>query len=334
MALTWWWALPLALLVVAAGAWWHVRRRRARVDRLRRDGVPVAHSERLTALPAYQALVRRYRTALAGALAALVVLAGAAALLVARPSTVDVVEPESAKRDIVLCLDVSGSMTEVDARIAETFADLAEGLDGDRVGLYLFDSSAVQAFPLTDDYDFVREQLLGYGQAFESTGEDGTSYWTGTDLGDGASLIGDGLASCVLGFDGGSSSVRPRSVVLATDNYVNGAALLTLDEAGELAGDRDVRVYALNPADRSATGGSADDVATELRDVAEGTGGGYWALDDAGAVEGIVSEIDAREAGLFEGTRRLVVLDAPGVPAVVGLLALAAGLVLLWRYRL
>ena len=72
----------------------------------------------------------------------------------------------------------------------------------------------------------------------------------------------------------------------------------------------------------------------DTRDAVEATGGGYWALDDAGAVEGIVSEIDAREAGLFEGTRRLVVLDAPGVPAVVGLLALAAGLVLLWRYRL
>lgn len=332
MELTAWWTLPIALAVVVVAVLLHLRRRRAREERLRRSGVPVAHGERLTGLAAYQALVRRYRVALAVALAAATVLTGASALLVARLSSVDVVEPESAKRDVVLCLDVSGSMTEVDAEIAETFATLSQGLDGERIGLYLFDSSAVQAFPLTDDYDHVQERLSEYAAAFGSFGEDGTTYWTGTDLGEGASLIGDGLASCVLGFDGGSTSERPRSIVLATDNYVNGDALLTLREAGDLAVERGVRVYALNPADRG--GAATDEVAAELREVVESTDGGYWALDDASAVDGIVAEIDAREAGLFEGARRLVVTDSPGGLAVAALLAVTALLVLAWRFRL
>jgi Ca-activated chloride channel family protein len=333
VVLIWWWALLAALVVAAAGAWrWVVLRRRERA-RLRRAGTPVAHSERLTELPVYRSLVARYRAALVVALVLVVPLAGLAALLVARPGSVQVVEPDSYKRDIVLCLDVSGSMTEVDSQIVATFADLASGLDGERIGLSLFDSSSVQAFPLTDDYDFVAEQLRRYRDSFDSAGGEGTRYWTGTDLGDGASLIGDGLASCVLSFDGGSESTRPKSIVLATDNYVNGAALLTLDDAGQLAVDRGVRVYALNPADYSDDA-VADEVAGELRTVAESTGGAYFALDDVTTVGEIVQRIDDQEAGLFTGTRRLVVTDAPQAAVVVALLLAAASFVLLWRVRL
>jgi Ca-activated chloride channel family protein len=121
--------------------------------------------------------------------------------------------------------------------------------------------------------------------------------------------------------------------VLATDNYVNGAALLTLDEAGQLATDRGIRVYALNPADYSDDA-VADEVAGELRTVAESTGGAYYALDGATTVAEIVQQIDDQEAGLFTGTRRLVTTDAPQVAVIVALLLAAASFVLLWRVRL
>lgn len=332
MGLIFWWLPLVALVVVAVAAWLYVRWRRRDRARLRRLGVPVAHGERLTALPAYQRVVRRYRAALVVVLVAMVALTGLSVLLAARVSSTDVVEPQSYKRDIMLCLDVSGSMTEVDSQIVDTFSTLSQGLDGERVGLYLFDSSAVQAFPLTDDYDFVRTQLEQYRDSFDTMGENGTRYWTGTDLGDGASLIGDGLASCVLGF-GDDDSTRPKSVVLATDNYVNGKALLTLTEAADLATERDVRVYAVNPADH-ATDAVADQVAAELRTAAESTDGGYYALDDSTTVPQIVDEIDAREAGLFTGARRLVVTDHPQALVIAALLVAMGGLVMLWRVRL
>ena len=339
MGLIFWW-MPLLLALVCLGVTlFEVRRRRRDRDRRRRLGTPVAHGERLTRLPVYRRLVSRYRLVLVAALVGLIGLGGVAGLLASRVSSVDVVEPPSFKRDIMLCLDVSGSMTEVDSQIVETFGRLAEGLDGERIGLSLFDSSTVTAFPLTDDYDFVRTQLELYRQSFDSAGDEGTRYWSGTDLGSGASLIGDGLASCLLGFDGDGDgdadgeSTRPRSIVLATDNYVNGEALVTLPEAGELATERGVRVYAVNPADYS-TDAVADEVAAELRTTVESTGGAYYALDDATSVAGIIERIDAREAGLFTGTRRLVVTDDPRGLAIAGLLAAAAALVLLWRVRL
>ncbi|WP_423917646.1 vWA domain-containing protein [Frigoribacterium sp. 2-23] len=333
MGLMFWWVPFAALAVAAIAAVVYVRWRRRDRERLRRQGTPVAHSERLTSLPAYRRLVGRYRALLVVALVGVIALGGMSALLAARVSSVSVVEPESYKRDVILCLDVSGSMTEVDSKIADTFATLAKGLDGERIGLYLFDSSSVQAFPLTDDYAYVQTQLQQYRDSFDSYGENGTRYWSGTDLGKGASLIGDGLASCVLGFDDADSNTRPKSIILATDNYVNGQALLTLTQAGALAKEKGVRVYAINPAD-FGTDQIADQVATELKTTVDDTGGGYYALDDATTVSQIVSEIDAQEAGLFTGTRRLVVTDDPGPLTVAALIVALGGLLLLWRVRL
>ncbi|GAA4265030.1 vWA domain-containing protein [Frondihabitans peucedani] len=333
MELTLWW-MPLAALgAVLVGAWLYiVWRRRTRV-RLQRDGVPVAHSERLTELPEYRRVLRRYRVLLAGVLVTVVVAAGAGVVVASRVSAVEVVQPQSYKRDIMLCLDVSGSMTDVDAKIVDTFASLAKGLHGERIGLTVFDSSAVQVFPLTDDYDYVREELTSYRDSFRSQGESGVRYWTGTDLGEGASLIGDGLSSCVLGFDGDTSSTRPKSIVLATDNYVNGSPIFTLKQAGALAEKRDVRVYAVDPVDYSAEG-TPDSVASELKTAVDATGGGFYGLSSTDTVPDIVSRIDQQEAGLFTGAKRLVVSDHPAPFVIAALLALLAGLGLLWRVRL
>ncbi|ARC57166.1 hypothetical protein AS850_08770 [Frondihabitans sp. 762G35] len=333
MELTFWWMPLVAIALAVAGVVVYVTWRKRSRERSTRSGTPVAHSERLTELPEYRRVLRRYRTLLAGLLALVVVAAGGGVLLASRVSSVDVVDPQSYKRDIVLCLDVSGSMTDVDAKIVDTFATLADSLHGERIGLTIFDSSAVQVFPLTDDYGFVQTELRSYRDSFRSQGESGVRYWTGTDLGQGASLIGDGLASCVLGFDGSASSSRPRSIVLATDNYVNGSPLLTLKQAGDLATKKGVRVYAVDPVDYSVDG-SLPSVATELKTVAEGTGGGFFGLTSAETIPTIVQKIDEREAGLFTGAKRLVVADHPGPLIVVSLLVVMASLGLLWRLRL
>lgn len=333
MELIFWWMPLVALAAVAAGAWLYLRARRRGRDRLVRDGVPVAHSERLTALPEYQRVIRRYRALLVGVLVFAVVATGSGVLLASRVSSVDVVQPQSYKRDIMLCLDVSGSMTDVDAKIVDTFASLADGLHGERIGLTVFDSSAVQVFPLTDDYSYVKSELTTYRDSFTSQGDTGLRYWTGTDLGQGASLIGDGLSSCVLGFDGSTASTRPRSIVLATDNYVNGSPIFTLKQGAALASKKNVRVYAIDPVDYSASA-KPDSVALELKSAAESTGGSFFALSDTSTVPTIVKNIDDQEAGLFVGARRLVVADHPAPLIIVGLLALIGLFGLLWRLRL
>lgn len=323
------WLLPVWLVVVAGavGVTLAVRRRRSAPER---EGRAVANSSRLTSLPGFAAAMRRYRALLAAVLAASAVLLLASAGLTARPAAEDVVYPEARTRDIMLCLDVSGSMIEYDAELVDVFAELATEFDGERIGLVVFNASAVTYFPLTSDYDYIREQFDAISDQFDDeTGE----YFAGTFFGEGSSLVGDGLASCAQRFDGGTGSgdeERSRSIVLATDNLVVGEPIFTLAEAAALASDSGIRVYGLNPGDQESRE-YLDEFATQFEDAMLATGGDYYALGDPAAVGSIVDRIGAEEAVASRGAPQLVVVDRPAVLAVLALLAVTALMVLAWR---
>ena len=332
MELTFWWVLPAALVMAGAAAWWGLKRYKQGNARRR----PVAHGDRLTALPEYQAALRRYRRWVTVMAVAAGILITACAVAAARPAERSTVRPEQHNRDIVLCLDASGSMSTADSAVVETFGRLAQEFDGERIGLTIFDSTAVQVFPLTDDYEYVAEQLKEAGRAFD--GDSGAAgFLDGTWGGEGSSLIGDGLASCVRSFpeaDGQTSAAqqRSRSVILATDNYLSGNPIFTLAEAGALAQESGVRIYALNPGDFDF-GSDPGQPGAELRSVAEKTNGGYFALDDPQAVAGIIQRVQATEASRFQGSPRAVVADRAEVPLAIALLS---GLVLAgasWRLK-
>lgn len=349
MELIFWWVFPPALLLAAVAIWRALRRDpQAKVRRR-----PVAHADRLTALPEYQAALRRHRRWLAVAALAAGTLLVSTVAAAARPVELTTIRPEQRNRDIMLCLDTSGSMSSADSAVAEVFGVLAKEFDGERIGLTIFDSSAVQVFPLTDDYEYVQEQLKLAKAAFD--GDPGSAgFLDGTGSGRGSSLIGDGLASCVNGFpttsasaggtpgssgsdaDGagsaGGAKQRPRSVVLATDNYLSGDPIFTLEQAGALAQERGVRVYALNPGDFDYGPGPGQPGA-RLRGTAEASGGAYYPLDNPDAAADIVRRVQDTEAATIQGAPRSVVADVPDVPLAV---ALVSGLVLTgasWRLR-
>lgn len=324
----WWWMIPIAIVVailaIVIGLVW--RRRRART------ALPVAHVERLTRIPQYRRAMYRHRGVALVAVLAVAIAALGAGILSARPAAVESQNNDEYKRDILLCLDVSGSMVSVDAEILRVFQEIATSLNGERIGLRIFDSSSVMVFPLTSDYDYIIEQLELYERAFDGGlgSEEYFSYTAGTTLGNGASLVGDGLASCAMDFESTDDSNRPRSIILATDNMVNGQQLVSLMQAGQMALDNDVRVYAINPWDF----GSGDLAAAELQEVAEGTGGAYFALDWASTVDGIVDRINAIEAGYIETPPEAQIVDRsmgwiPWVYAAVAVVVLAA-----WRLRI
>ena len=313
----------LVLAAVAAGVL--LGRRPGRREET--AGVPVSRAERLRALPGFERAVRRRSRTLTAVLllAALTVLLASA--IAARPMTAKTVRPISHNRDVVLCLDVSGSMTEVDAEVLATFQELLRGFEGERIGLTIFNSSAAQVFPLTDDYAFVSEQVeaLQRSFAFETPYPE---HWIGTNNGAGASLIGDGLAACALRFDN-LEDERSRSIIFATDNEIFGASIVSLTEAAEYAKSKDITVYTLNPVD-----GENEEDTGELRAATELTGGSYFPLRSAVAVDSIIQRITAEEQRALEGQARVLRTDAPD-PWAAGLLLLGAGaIVLMWRVRL
>jgi Ca-activated chloride channel homolog len=330
MVLALWWLLLVWLAVLGGlGAYWWLRHRQHK----KVVGLPVANTRRFTSLPLYQQLVRRYKRYVA-LLTGLVAIALTSAMtLSARPATVTVNQPELRNRDIMLCLDVSGSMVEDDAKIAGTFARLADSFKGERIGLTIFDSSAVVIFPLTDDYSFIKARLQALqksltSQDFSSSGDE-FDIWNGTTEGDGSSLIGDGLASCALRFDA-QAAKRSRSIILATDNGLAGHPIVTLNEAAALAKQKGIRVYGLNPGDFSSSNW-VDAVADEYRKAMLLTGGGYYKFTDPSAIPDLITQIQKQEATRFKGAPQLVQRDKPQWVAIVALLTVAGIIGLAWR---
>lgn len=327
MALTSIWPLiaiaVAAVVAIGAGLAWGLRRgRTARGG----DGRLVARAERLRELPAVRRATRRR----ALGLAAIALLAGTAAVaggvVVGRPMAAQTIVPENTSRDIMLCLDVSGSMTEVDKEVLDVFLELVDGFEGERIGLTIFNASPVQVFPLTDDYAFVREHLESMRESFEY-GDVTPEHWLGTLDGPGASLIGDGLAACAMRFDH-SDEDRSRSIILATDNEVAGASVLTLEEAAAYSASVGVRVFSLNPIQ------DKDEVSQQLISAARSTGGEAYGLRGTTTVAEIVDQVQQEEATALRGEIEVVWTDEPTLWIVVTLMLVLVLILVAWRVKL
>ncbi|WP_295013670.1 VWA domain-containing protein [uncultured Microbacterium sp.] len=316
--------LGALLAALATGVLLGLRAHRARRDA---PGAPIARAERIRALGSFRRAVRRRQAALAGVVALGVLAVVLGGVVAARPIAQKTVQPVTTNRDIMLCLDVSGSMTEVDKEIATIFDRLADGFKGERIGLTIFNSSAVQVFPLTDDYRFVQERLRSLIKGFDYSTEI-PEQWVGTMNGVGASLIGDGLASCVLRFDH-TDQQRARSIILATDNELNGSPLVSLPEAADYAAAKKIRLYTINPVE-----GIDEPNSQTLAAAAATTGGKAYALRQTTTVGDIVAEVQKQEASQLKGQAAVIWTDVPQ-PWIAALLVVALGFVLLlWRVRL
>lgn len=305
-----WVVVPaLVVLLLLALVVWLVLRRRGEPA-----PVALANTELLRGLPEYRRAVRRHRWLVAGGVSLVALLAVAAVVGAARPVQRVTLVDQKDNRDIVLCLDVSGSMIDVDAEVVSTFLRLAEGFRGERISMVIFNSSAVPVFPLTDDYDFVSDQLRRAQRSL--TLVDGKDpFFAGTLNGAGSSLIGDGLATCVRSFDHPELE-RARSVILASDNEAAGKSLFTLPEGGRLAKTAGIQVYGMNPSDNPSSS-----AAVEMRNVVESTGGIYFALNDVSAVRRTLEAVTSREATRIPSAPRTVIHDVPGVPIALAALA-------------
>lgn len=325
----------LVLVVVAlatAAGWWVLR------DAGRREGRRgwVANSGYVRELPKYRALVRRTRWALVGVVASLVGLTVAVAVSAGAPVDRHLEDRRLSSRDIVLCLDASGSMIPYDGQIAASFRRIVDHFSGERISLHLWSARTMVLFPLTDDYDMATQTLEDVGDlmtdGYQGQTSDGVYVTTelmdfleGTDDPNGqlSSLAGDGLAGCVLGFDH-TDRERSRMVILATDNEVLGSQIYTLPQAMEFARQQGVVVTALYPGDTTYLTSEG----TELRDQVRTTGGDFHDAAQPSSVDGIIAEIEAQQRVDLEGSATTVETDRPGsalawvAVALVALLAL------------
>lgn len=319
------WMLPVTCGTIVLAVVLGVVVRRLGPRRTPRRTLPVAHSDRTIDTGRFAQLRRRYIAGLGTLLVSGVILTAGAGLVLARPSSTEVTTEFVGSRDIMLCADVSGSMTPVSQAVVHHFRDLITELPGDRIGLTVFNGNAQTMFPLTDDHEFARERLTEIEGLLDGELPD-YEILAGTISEHGSSLVGDGLASCIARFDR-LDEERPRAIVLATDNEVYGEQVFTLSEAADLASVRDITVYGIGPQPWLP-----QDLTNFIRAV-ESTGGEHFDVTDNSLVEGVARQITAQEAALLELPPQIRVIDEPQLPWVLATLGLALVIGLTWRLQ-
>jgi Ca-activated chloride channel family protein len=226
-------------------------------------------------------LSRPWIATLAGVLCwGLVVLALAQPERLGAPVTV-----ERAARDVVLAIDISGSMDTRDfatpegepkqrlAGVRDVVATFVEGREGDRMALLVFGSSAYLQAPLTDDLETILALLdrTEVGMAGPHT------------------ALGDAIGLAIRTFE--TSDIEQRLLILLSDGS-DTASRMSPVNAAEIAADRGVEIFTIGVGDPEATGEDRVDLAT-LREVAARTRGEFFFAEDEGALEEVYDRIDA-----------------------------------------
>ena len=326
-----WWLIPvvLAVVVIATVVGWMLARRAG--VRSGKKGW-VANTGYLRGLPKYQALVRRTRASLAMAFVCFLIAVIATSVSAGAPVDRYVKHDKSASRDIVLCLDASGSMLPYDSKIGGAFRQIISHFEGERISLQLWDAYSMTMFPLTDDYDMATDVL----QEMSDTIDTGLIRYGGQLSGtqelfdylapvmdenrEVSSIVGDGLSSCVMGFDHNDKQ-RSRTILLATDNEVYGDGVYDLSEAIEFAKKQGVTVTALYPGSDTNLGYQAQ----QLRDEVRKTGGDFYDASSPSAVDSVVRQIEAEQKEELDSAGKMIETDRPGAAlgwALVGVVSL------------
>ncbi|WP_225766342.1 VWA domain-containing protein [Stenotrophomonas sp. Marseille-Q4652] len=250
----------------------------------------------------------------------------------ARPQQLgEAIMPPQQARQMMLAVDLSGSMGEADMQLGARMVDrltaakavLADFLtrrQGDHVGLLVFGQRAYALTPLTADLASVREQL-----------RDSVVGLAGRET-----ALGDAIALAVKRLR--AQPEGQRVLVLLTDG-VNTAGVLEPLKAAELARIENVRVHTI------AFGGSGglslfgmqlpvgeDPIDEEtLAEIARQTGGRFFRARDTDELVGIYAELDRIEPVQVAGTAVRPRIERYPLPLI---LALGLGmLALVWPGR-
>lgn len=239
----------------------------------------------------------------------------------ARPQQLgEPVTPPQQGRQMMLAVDVSGSMSEDDMtlggqvvqRLSAAKAVLADFLDrraGDRVGLLIFGERAYTLTPITADLTTVRNQLT-----------DSEVGLAGRDT-----AIGDAIALAVKRLR--EQPEGQRVLILLTDGVSN-AGVLTPLRAAELAKAEGVRVY---PVAFGGDGGMSlfgvqiapgEDPVDEatLQRIAELTGGRAFRARNTDELAGIYAELDRLEPITAAGAAVRPRIERYGWPLALAML--------------
>ncbi len=255
----------------------------------------------------------------------------------ARPQKIeDKREVHSQGYDIVLCIDLSGSMLAEDyvrdgerinrlQAIKPVIQAFIDKRPADRIGVVLFSGRAYTMAPLTFDHDWLSKQLerIRIGMI-----EDGTA-------------IGDGLGIALTRLEQAkreSGGKRQGAFIVLLTDGANNRGALSPQQATELAKSRGIPVYTIGAGqdglvpypvldDHGRRIGTrripADLDEGALREIATATGGKFFRAFDTDTIESSFKAIDKAQKIEFQAKSYLLTTELFGWLAAPGLVFLA-----------
>lgn len=258
-------------------------------------------------------------------------------IMLARPYKTKAVHKEKYSRDIILCIDVSTSVDYLNKNLVEELKETVNNLKGERFGIVIFNASPVLLSPLTDDYEFIIEQLDLIEQSLDMRiqfNEGGylpdnwfylDAYISGGTLVGaeerGSSLIGDGLAASVYDFSD-LEEERTRIVIFSTDNDIQGTPLVTLEEAADICKENNVTVFGIGTKEMTEANKQS------MQDAVLNTGGAFYLEEESGTFAQIVSEIEKKSKSLIKGSTEIREIELVEIPFILLLFSVMAMIVL------
>lgn len=225
-----------------------------------------------------------------------------AVVALARPQGVEERSRSDAEGiDIVLAVDVSGSMLARDFKpdritaAKEVAGSFIADRFGDRIGLVAFAGEAFTQSPLTTDQGTLQTML---GRIRSGVIEDGTA-------------IGNGLATAINRLR--ESEAKSKVIILLTDGVNNRGEIAPLT-AAEIAKAQGIRVYTIGVGTQGMAPYPAVDMfgnrtfvqqqveidEKTLREMAAHTGGSYFRATDKAKLKAIYDEINRLEKSKIE----------------------------------
>ena len=201
---------------------------------------------------------------------------------------------ETAARDIVFALDISGSMDERDFvtedgsriqrldAVKRVMSDFIAGRDSDRMALIVFGTKAYVQAPFTEDLDSLQGFLdqTVVGMAGPNT------------------AIGDAIGLAIRTFE--ASEVEQRLMILLSDG-ADTSSRMTPVNAAEIAASEGVTIQTIGVGDPEASGEDRVDLAA-LEDIARRTGGSFFFASDEEALSETYALIDEQNPRLVDTT--------------------------------
>ncbi len=250
-------------------------------------------------------------------------------IVLARPQTTDKIQNTSTEGiDIVLTLDISGSMLARDFRPDRLEAsknvatEFISGRPYDRIGLVVFSGESFTQCPLTTDHAVLINLLREIQSGMI---EDGTA-------------IGMGLATAVNRIK--DSEAKSKVVILLTDGVNNRGAVAPATAAG-IAKTYNIRVYTIGVGTQGMApypvqtpfGLQYQNMPVEideaiLRDIAQTTGGKYFRATDNDKLAQVYNEIDKLEKSKIDVRQFSRKEEEYLLPALIAICLLIAELIL------